>query len=208
MPVAVLAESLQLRIPLIAVASTPGDGPRPCVRCGSRGLNVHQRTRKRVKDPQVAYALVVRYLCKRCGHVGRSYPAGLGAGRQSASLQHLSVLLYWLGLSYGRVREVLIELGCPLSTTSIRRNVEATRESLTATPPLTRLRLEPRGGGLLRGPDGMLALRLLQPLPSERLLEAEIAPGPGAAELRWRLETCAVWLARIFHPGAYPPGSA
>jgi len=94
MTAAVLAESLQLRIPLIAVASAPGDRPRPCVRCGSRGLNVHQRTRKRVKDPQVAYALVVRYLCKRCGHVGRSYPAGLGAGRQSASLQHLSVLLY------------------------------------------------------------------------------------------------------------------
>ena len=188
-----------VRVPLAGVAETPGQGlPAPCPRCGSRAFSVHQRKGKRLKDPYLAHALIVRYLCKRCRYVGRAYPAGVGPSRQSRSLKHLSALLYWIGLSYLRVQAVLADLGCPLSTTSIRRNVEDARRALPLHPPLERLALRPVGAGQLRGPDGMVTLRLVRHSPAQRSLEAEIAPGHGAVDLGWRLEAAAEWLAPVF----------
>jgi hypothetical protein len=198
-----------VRIPLVSAADAPGAAPaEACARCGSKGFSIHQRTWKRVKDPHLERALVVRFLCKRCGRVRRAYPAGIGASRQSRSLRHLSVLLYWVGLSYHGVRAVLLDLGCPLSTTSIRRNVESVRRSAGLEPPLGRLRLEPMGGGVLRGPDGLMALQVVRQGADERVLEVEIADGPGATDLHWRLTSAATWLARTFGPEVSPPASA
>jgi hypothetical protein len=198
-----------LRIPLAPAGEAPHAQPgAPCARCGSLGFTIHQRTWKRVKDPHVGRALVVRYLCKRCGYVRRSYPAGIGASRQSRSLKHLSVLLYWIGLSYQGVRAVLLDFGCPLSTTSIRRNVEQAREAHDLAPPLSRLRLQPVGNAEFRGPDGLIALRLVREAGEACLLEAVIAPGPAGSDLDWRLVTVAGWLARAFGPDSFPPASA
>jgi hypothetical protein len=198
-----------VRVPLAGAGETPrSEAQPPCARCGSLGFTIHQRTWKRVKDPHVGRALVVRYLCKRCGHVRRAYPAGIGASRQSRSLKHLTVLLYWIGLSYQGVRAVLMDFGCPLSTTSIRRNVEAARRTPHLEPPLGRLRVQPLGNGVLRGPDGLIALRLVRESGADRALEAAIAPGPAASDLDWRLLTASSWLARIFDPDLSPPASA
>lgn len=193
------AGPLVIRIPLLSADDTPAvEPPDACRRCGSRGFSIHQRVWKRVKDPQVQRAQVVRFLCKRCGHVRRGYPVGISASRQSRSLYHLSVLLYWIGLSYQSVRAVLGELGCALSTTSIRRNVQATRRAADRAAPFARLRLAPTTDGILRGPDGLMALRLVRQSPTERYLEAAIAPGPRASELSQRLTTAARSLAPLF----------
>ncbi|HEY7066719.1 MAG TPA: hypothetical protein VII06_34945 [Chloroflexota bacterium] len=196
-----LAQPQPVRIPLATAGEAPpAEALPPCERCGSRGFTIHQRTWKRVKDPHLGRALVVRYLCKRCGYVRRAYPAGIGASRQSRSLKHLSVLLYWLGLSYQGVRAVLVDFGCPLSTTSIRRNVEQTRRTPHLDPPLSRLRVQPVGNGVLRGPDGLIALRLVRESGEARALEAVIAPGPAASDLDWRLLSVGRWLAHVFTP--------
>ncbi len=201
------AGPLVVRIPLLSADDTPAvEPPDACHRCGSRGFSIHQRVWKRVKDPQVQRAQVVRFLCKRCGHVRRGYPLGISASRQSRSLYHLSVLLYWIGLSYQSVRAVLGELGCALSTTSIRRNVQATRRAADLAAPFARLRLAPTTDGILRGPDGLMALRVVRHSPTERYLEATIAPGPRASELSQRLTTAAGWLAPIFRCAAVEAG--
>src|SRR5215211_3940892 len=150
-----------VRVPLEAAGAAP-DGPlAPYPRCGSKGVNVHQRDWKAVKDPHCSRALVVRYLCKRCGHVRRVYPEGFGPSRQSEGLKQLSVLLYCLGLSYQTVRSVLLDLNCPLSTTSIRRNVLAAGQAAGVRPPSDRLQLSPLGEGMVEGPDGRLVVRLV-----------------------------------------------
>jgi hypothetical protein len=140
--------------------------------------------------------LVLRYVCKRCGRARRAYPAGVGAGRQSAALRQLSVVLYWLGLSYLGVRAALADLGCALSCTSIRRNVADAHQATGWPPASSRLDLQSVGGGVLRGRDGLICLRLEQGTDAARFLVAEIAPGPNAAHLRWRLHEAAGWLAR------------
>lgn len=188
-------EALLVRIPLTPAAAAPPDEPLPlCARCGSRGYNVHQRDRRRVKDPHVRQVVVLRYVCKRCGRARRVYPVGFGSSRQSDGLKELCVLLYWLGLAYLEVRGVLADLGCPLSCTSIRRNVESARGT-AGLPPPGRLHLRAVGGGMLRGRDGLIALRL-EHTPTARSLVAEIAPGPNAQHVRWRLESAAALLAR------------
>jgi len=198
-----------VRVPLAMTGEAPpGVALPPCQRCGSLGFTIHQRTWKRVKDPHLGRALVVRYLCKRCGYVRRAYPTGIGASRQSRGLRHLSVLLYWIGLSYQSVRAVLLDFGCPLSTTSIRRNVEQARDTGDLERPLSRLRLQPRGNGMLRGPDGLLSLRLVRASGEARLLEAVIGPGPAASDLHWRLMTVGRWLAHLYGPDLPPPASA
>ena len=185
---------LLVRIPLAPVGEAlPTARLETCPRCGSKGLNVHQRTWKRVKDWEVTRVPVVRYQCKWCGAVGRQYPSGVDAGRQSLALKQVSLVLYCLGLSYQGVRAVLGDLGCPLSTTSIRRTVDAARHAHPPAQVRQPLRLAPVGGGMLRGPSGLIALRLVRPSPGDRALEVEIA-GDEAPELSWRLVACARWI--------------
>jgi hypothetical protein len=186
-----------IRIPLPSVEAKPlTEALDPCPHCGSHGFNAHQREWRRIKDPHYRRVLVIRYVCKRCGRARRSYPVGVSASRQSEALKQLSVLLYWVGLSYLGVRAALAELGCALACTSIRRNVKEARGSGDLPPVSARLHLAPVGGGILRGRDGMVALRLEQTAPGCRVLVAEIVPGPNAAHIRWRLQAGAGWLAR------------
>src|SRR5262249_54135506 len=103
------AEPAVLRIPIAGVARAPRPGrSEPCPRCGSLGFTVHQRSWKHVKDPDVTRVPVDRYRCKRCGWVGRSYPAGIGPGRQSIAQQQITVVLCAAGLSYSTARLALI----------------------------------------------------------------------------------------------------
>src|SRR5829696_4483151 len=67
---------------------------RPAHAAAARVSTFTSATGKAVKDPHCSRALVVRYLCKRCGHVRRVYPEGFGSSRQSEGLKQLSVLLY------------------------------------------------------------------------------------------------------------------
>jgi hypothetical protein len=113
---------IAVTIPAPAVES---DGRRPtrCERCGSHGFNLHQRASKSVKDPSTASAPVLRFICKRCRKTTRLYPSGIDAARQTVALRQASVLLYWLGVSYDGVRELLGHLGCPLSKATVWANV-------------------------------------------------------------------------------------
>jgi hypothetical protein len=102
-----------------------GRRPRRCGRCGSQGFNVHQRASKSLKDPSMQRADVVRFICKRCRKTTRVYPEGVDAARQTLGLRHATILLYWLGLPYEGIREVVDCLGCPLSKATIWANVRA-----------------------------------------------------------------------------------
>ncbi len=184
-----------MRVTLADVAATPStDQPPPCPQCGARGFHIHQHSWKSVKDPFIDRVLVARYRCKNCGYVRRLYPAGITADRQSIALEQLSVLLYCLGLSYQGTRAALVDLGCPLAMTSIRRNVIAARRSVQAELPTGDFQFSPTGGGWLRGPDGAVQLRLVRPTASSRLLDAEIEPGPTAGEIHRQVDACARWV--------------
>ncbi|MDP8924110.1 MAG: hypothetical protein M3O34_14675 [Chloroflexota bacterium] len=55
----------------------------------------------------------------------RLYPDGVDSARQTVALRQVSVLLYWLGLSYDGIRKFLGHLNCPLSKATIWANVRA-----------------------------------------------------------------------------------
>jgi hypothetical protein len=143
----------------IAVAIPPpvvalnGRRPGRCERCGSQGFNLHQHATKSLKDPAVLSAPVQRYICKRCRKTTRLYPAGVDGGRQTVALRQVSVMLYWLGLSYDGIREFLGYLGCPLSKATVWANVRS------AGLLGSRNRLRADAGSLVtqRRPDGAAA---------------------------------------------------
>jgi hypothetical protein len=131
--------------------------------------------------------LVTRLTCKVCGYVRRQYPVGVESGRLSLAMIHVCRLLRAFGLSYASLRAVLSGLGCPVSVGSLHRAANGQVE-----PPSGRLRLVPRPDNPTRlvGPDGRMRLRWSG--RPDRLhglnLVIEIAAGPEAAALRWRLE--------------------
>jgi len=144
------------------------DGRRPerCDRCGSQGFNLHQRATKALKDPIMLRADVIRFICKRCRKTTRLYPPGVDAARQTVALRQASVLLYWLGLSYDGVRELLGHLGCPLSKATVWVNVRASgllgnRHRLRADPGTLVIQARPSGAiarMLLRGRTASISL--------------------------------------------------
>jgi hypothetical protein len=133
---------------------------------------------------------------------------GVGPGRQTTALRQLSVLLWCVGLSLEAVSGVLRDLGCPLSISAIRGNVTLIGRGAPGRPAVGRLRLKPVGAGLLSGPDGAMALRLVAASPLARWLEIEIAPGPRAGELHRRWQRGARWLAAAVGADEFPPESA
>ena len=166
---------IAVRIPAPVVAL---DDRRPerCERCGSHGFNLHQRATKALKDPLMPRADVVRFICKRCRKTSRLYPRGVDAARQTVALRQVSVMLYWLGLSYDGIRELLGHLGCPLSKATVWANVRASgllgnRHRLRADPGSLAVQARPDGAAakmsirgrtvtvtLDRGADGDLLL--------------------------------------------------
>jgi hypothetical protein len=190
-----------VRVPLAPVAEVAtGEAHLTCPRCGCRAFTVHQRLGKAVKDPQIKSAHVVRYQCKKCGAIVRRYPDGVQAGRQSVGLRQLSVLLYCLGFSYRDVQDHLSTLGCPLSTTSIRRNVVAARAVAPAAFLSGRCSLALDRDERWPRQDGPIDVQLVALTGSERWLEVAIEPRLGPA-IQERLLTLAAWLEQ------YPPES-
>jgi hypothetical protein len=197
-----------LKVPLAPIPTDPGPPVRPCPFCGSRGFNVHQRQWKAVRDPQVNRVSVLRFQCKRCGRTTRTYPDGVGPGRQSLGLKQACLFLYCMGLSYQHVAALLADLSCSISPTTVRANVVGV--TATGGPPLPgRLRLTRRAAALVAGPEGSFALRTAGPSPADRWLEIELAPGPWAAEIQSRVEHCADWAqAALLHDRQFPPETA
>ena len=115
---------IAVRIPT-PVVEHDGRRPERCDRCGSHGFNLHQRASKALKDPLTLRADVIRFICKRCRKTTRLYPPGVDAARQTVALRQASILLYWVGLSYDGIRELLGHLGCPLSKATVWANVRA-----------------------------------------------------------------------------------
>jgi len=174
---------ITVRIPTPVVEH---DGRRPelCDRCGSQGFNLHQRASKSLKHPLLPRADVVRFICKRCRKTTRLYPNGVDGARQTIALRQVSVLLYWLGLSYDGVREFLGHLGCPLSKATVWANVRSSgllgnRHRLRADPGTLVVQARPRGAAArmsLRGrAAGVLLLTVgaIQP-EAARLLQRRV----------------------------------
>ncbi len=148
---------IAVRIPAPVVAL---DDRRPerCERCGSHGFNLHQRATKALKDPLMLRADVVRFICKRCRKTTRLYPEGVDSARQTVALRQVSVMLYWLGLSYDGIREFLGHLGCPLSKATVWANVRAS--GLLGNRH--RLRADPGSLAIQARPDGATAKMLIR----------------------------------------------
>ena len=159
---------IAVRIPT-PVVEHDGRRPERCDRCGSQGFNLHQRASKALKDPLMLRADVIRFICKRCRKTTRLYPTGVDAARQTVALRQASVLLYWLGLSYDGIRELLGHLGCPLSKATVWANVRAS--GLLGNRH--RLRADPGTLTILARPNGAVARMLLRGRPSSIALEVE-----------------------------------
>ena len=193
-------EERLMRLPLAPVERTPDPGRRePCPQCGSQGFTVHQRSSKRVLDPQVDRVAVDRYRCKRCGWVGRSYPTGVDAGRQTIGLRQLSLMLYGAGMSLATVRATMMQLGCGVSETTVRHNVDEARTHFAAEwrPQHWSFRIVSDAGAQaarLLGADGAIVLRIGGAPAEQRWLEIELPTGAGADDLRWRFEQGIRWL--------------
>jgi hypothetical protein len=79
---------------------------------------------------------------------------------------------------------------CGVSATTIRHNVDEFESTHAAPTHLSRLRLEPVEPGRLRGPDGIISLRIAGSAEA-RLLIVLIDPGSAASDVQWRFESCA-----------------
>jgi hypothetical protein len=132
----------------------------------------------------------------------------VGVGRQSDAQRQLSLLLYATGLSYAAVRSALDSLGADVSETTIRHNVNEARRQVRDDFRTGRLHLQPQADGRLAGADGVLELRICSLPAGERWLEITIPPGPGAEELRWRVERGMHWLGQLSTLDGAPPETA
>ena len=173
-------ESRVLRIPwapLVDAATTYRR--RACPRCSSHSFIMHQKTWKSIKDLRLTRVQSVRMMCKRCGLVTREYPPGIDGGRQSTRLQRLTVLLYCLGLSYYQVRAVLADVRCILSTTTIRRNVLASRLAEWRRPEEAGICSHEGPQVRLTLPVSAISLRLVDQSPRNSWLELSFDPSTG-----------------------------
>ena len=203
---------IAVRIPT-PVVEHDGRRPERCDRCGSQGFNLHQRATKALKDPLTLRADVIRFICKRCRKTTRLYPPGVDSARQTVALRQASVLLYWLGLSYDGIRELLGHLGCPLSKATVWANVRTSgllgnRHRLRADPGTLAIQARPNGGVarlMLRGRvatitlesgagELVLAVSAMQPEAS-RLIQRRMEE----ATRRLGLETESAGLREVVH---------
>ncbi|MFN8521492.1 MAG: hypothetical protein U0821_00110 [Chloroflexota bacterium] len=175
------------------VANIDERRPSRCAHCGSYGFNIHQHATKSLKGPGSASAQVVRFICKRCRRTVRLYPDGVDAARQSTLLRRLSAMLYWLGLPYDGVREVLMELGCPLSKATVWANVRALglindRFRLRADPGTLKVYARPNGASVVYALRGCPARIKLAVMPPDGLTLWFDTPQPdGSARLHERV---------------------
>jgi hypothetical protein len=203
---------IAVRIPA-PVVEHDGRRPERCDRCGSQGFNLHQRASKALKDPLTLRADVIRFICKRCRKTTRLYPPGVDAARQTVALRQASVMLYWLGLSYDGIRELLGHLGCPLSKATVWANVRTSgllgnRHRLRADPGTLSIQARPNGGVARMSLRGRSATISLEGVAGELLLSVtSIQPEAGRllqrrveeASRRLGLETVSASLPEVVH---------
>ncbi len=77
-----------------------------------------------MRDLSVTRVRAQRWRCTVCGYTFRLYPQGITHRQQSLRLQGLSIYLWLLGSSLGGVADLLKDLGCPLSRTTILGNLQ------------------------------------------------------------------------------------
>jgi hypothetical protein len=181
---------ITVRIPT-PVVEHDGRRPERCDRCGSQGFNLHQRATKSLKHPLMPRADVVRFICKRCRKTTRLYPEGVDGARQTVALRNVSVLLYWLGLSYDGIREFLGHLGCPLSKATVWANVRASgllgnRHRLRADAGSLVVQARPRGAAARMTLRGRVAAVRLEGMSDGELILTVGAIQPEAARLLQR----------------------
>ena len=197
-----------LRLRLASIDDVVPTASRPsCLRCGSHAFVIHQRTTRSVKDTKVLRVIVIRYQCKKCGAVQRRYPNGVDRGRQSVGMKQLTILLYCLGPSYQQVRSSLLDLGCQLSTTTIRRNVIASGCAPFRYPFVQSLTFTPTRDGWATLRNSAVSLDLINLPDSGRQLDLCAEPAL-RQEVRRRLAGCAERLGILPRRVVLPPGSA
>jgi hypothetical protein len=181
---------ITVRIPT-PVVEHDGRRPERCDRCGSQGFHLHQRATKSLKHPLLLRAAVVRFICKRCRKTSRLYPSGVDSARQTVALRQVSVLLYWLGLSYGGIREMLGHLDCPLSKATVWANVRASgllgnRHRLRGDAGTLTVQARPRGAAASMTLRGRPAVLRVESTSDGDLLLIVGAVQPEAARLLQR----------------------
>jgi hypothetical protein len=183
---------ITVRIPA-PVVEHDGRRPERCDGCGSQGFNLHQRASKALKDPLTLRADVIRFICKRCRKTTRLYPHGVDSARQTVALRQASVLLYWLGLSYDGIRELLGHLGCPLSKATVWANVRTSgllgnRHRLRADPGTLSIQARANGAMARMQLRGRVATIALEVGTGELLLIVSSIQPEAARLLQRRLE--------------------
>jgi transposase-like protein len=124
---------MRLRVCVPKVEPTVMDAPDVCPypECDGRYFKNHQqRCDKPLRDTKCSRVNAMRWKCLRCGRTYRVYPKGVSQAHHSDRLKGLATLFYLLGLSYGGVEDALVALECPLSKTSVYRDVQAAGENV------------------------------------------------------------------------------
>jgi transposase-like protein len=119
---------MRLRVYIPKVEPTVMNAPDVCPYpdCDGRHFKVHQQhCDKPLRDTKCSQVNAMRRECLRCGHTHRVYPKGVSKAHHSDRLKGLATLFYLLGLSYGGVEDALVALECPLSKTTVYRDVQA-----------------------------------------------------------------------------------
>jgi len=100
---------------------------RNCPHCGRGSGRIHSGVcRRGIRDWKVQALAQRRMRCPWCGLTWTLRAEGVSAGRQrSDRLVGLGVLAYMLGMSYRQVAMFLGALDCPVSKSSIERDVSA-----------------------------------------------------------------------------------
>lgn len=99
--------------------------PACCPRCGFERVRMNGRCRRRLIDPRLTEAEVVRFRCGSCGHSWRVYPEGVKERTPQSKCQKMvSATLYLFGLSYDKASIFLEALGCGIVKSVIWRNVQ------------------------------------------------------------------------------------
>jgi transposase-like protein len=123
-----------MRLQLILHQVKPTEFKKPLVcphrDCQGRHYELHQEVDKPLKDAGYGTVSAHRYRCLRCKRTFRVYLKGVTRAQNSERVKSLSVMLYWLGLSYGATSLALEALGVYMSKTSVYEAVEAAAEKV------------------------------------------------------------------------------
>lgn len=124
--------------------------PTRCPSCKGETFQRWGGQWRKIRDPQVGYAVVYRYRCCQCRHTFRHYPAGVDQAQQSQRLRKLAALLWVLGLSYRGMVGVLAVFRVGIGRMSAWRDEQAWAEQLRQRSRGKRVRVLGLDGGYVR----------------------------------------------------------